>query len=150
MDLDNFSLLWLELHLSPLAGFLVEVTLYFDGLCTLHYTRHFPPIPLLHQFHAVSFQILILDSLSSGLLFLFIQVGFSLEYSPSVFLVLDKFLLLYLPILLFLRFRIYACRAIIFYSLWEGAFHSPYNFKILNLLSTESMRDVGFRSGQSS
>ena len=93
MALNIFSLLWLELSLSPLAGFLMEVSLHSDGLCTLQFPRHFLPVSLLQQFHVVSFQVLILSSLSSGLMFFFIQVGFDLEYLPCVFLVLDSFTL---------------------------------------------------------
>ena len=91
--LTNFSLFYLELMLPPLEGSLVEVPLDSDGLCTLHFFRHFPPVSFLHQCHAVSFQVLILGSLFLGLMLFFIQVGFALEYSPCVFLVLDSFIL---------------------------------------------------------
>ena len=78
MVLDNIGLLCMYLLLSPLTGFLVEVPLHSDSFYTLNFLRHFSPISLLRQFHAVSFQVLILHSLSSGLLFFFIQVLFSL------------------------------------------------------------------------
>ena len=78
MDLANFSLLWLELILSPLSGFLMEVHLNSDGLCTIQFSRDFTPVSLLHEFHAVSFQVLIFASLYSGLMFFFGQVGFYL------------------------------------------------------------------------
>ena len=129
MTLANFSLLWLELPLSPMAGFLVEVPLHSDGLCNLQFPMHFPPVSLLHQFQAVSLQVLILYSLYSGLMFFFRKVGFSLEYLPCVFLVLDSFTLWSLLIVLFLGFWISACRARIFSSLWEGELHSPFNNK---------------------
>ena len=89
--LESFSLLWMEVPLSRLAGFLVEVPLYSDGLCPLKFPRHFTPLSMLHQFNAVSFQVLILDSLYSGLVFFFIQVGFYLKSLLCVLLVLDSF-----------------------------------------------------------
>ena len=89
MDLASFSLLWLEINLSPLSAFLMKVPLYYDGLCTLQFTRHFPTVSLLHQYHAVSFQVLILGLLSSGLMSFFSQVGFYLESLSFVFLGLD-------------------------------------------------------------
>ena len=89
MALENFSLLWMELTLSTLVGFLAEVPLHYDGLCTLQFPRHFSPVSLLHQYHAVSFQVLILGLLSSGLMSFFSQVGFYLESLSFVFLGLD-------------------------------------------------------------
>ena len=93
MNLDHFILLWLELPLSPMAGLLVEILLHSNGLCTLQFPRNFPPVSLLHQYHTVSFQVLILDSLSLVLMFSLIRVGFYLESSPYVLLVLDSFML---------------------------------------------------------
>ena len=93
MALANFSLFCIELCLSPLAGFLVESPLHSDGLCTLQFLRYFLLVSLLHLFHAVSCQVLILGSLSLGFMFLFSQIGFSLEYLPCVILRLDSFTL---------------------------------------------------------
>ena len=89
MALNSFSLLWLEITLSHLARFLAKVPLQYDGLCILQFPRHFTPVSLLHKLHAVSSQVLILGSLSSVLMLLFSQVGFSLESLPCVFLGLD-------------------------------------------------------------
>ena len=150
MALANLSLLCLELPLSPLSGFLMEVPLHFGGFCTLKFPRNFPPISLMHQFHAVSFQVLILDSLSSSFMFFFRQVGFYLESSPCVFLVLYSFLLWYILLVLFLSLWIFTCKASIFSSLWNFAFHYPLNFKILNFFSAKTMRSVGVRSWPSS
>ena len=150
MALDDLSFLWLALPLSPLAGLLVERPLHSDGLCTLNFPRHFPLISLPHPFHAVSFHVLILGSLSSDLMFLFSHIGFSLKSLPFFFLVLDRFLLWYPLIVLILRFWISTCRARIFCSFWEGAFHYPFNYKNLNLLSAKIMKAVGFRSYPSS
>ena len=116
-SLGNFIILWMELTLSPLEGFLVEVPLHSDGLCTLQFPRYFPPVSLLRKFHVVSFQFLILDSMSPGLVFFFVHVRFSLEYSPCVFLVLESIELWSLLLVLFLRFWISACRFRIFSSL---------------------------------
>ena len=41
MALDNLSLLWMELPLSPLSGLLLEVPLHSHGLCTLHFPKAF-------------------------------------------------------------------------------------------------------------
>ena len=89
MTLANFSLLWMELSLSPLAGFLMEITLHYDGLCNLQFSVYFPTVSLLHQFHEVSLQVLVLGLLFSGLMLFFSQVGLSLEYLTCVFLGLD-------------------------------------------------------------
>ena len=78
MALANVSILWMDLPLSPLVGLLVEVPIHYDVLCALQFPRHFTPVSLIHQFHAVSFQVLILDSLSSGLMLFSNQVGLSL------------------------------------------------------------------------
>ena len=82
MALANFMLLWMDLPLYPLSGFLMGVPLHSDGFCTLQFPRHFPLVSLLHQFHAVSFQVLILGSLSSGLIFLLVHVGFYWNLYP--------------------------------------------------------------------
>ena len=89
--LENYSLLWMDLFLSPMVGFFVEVSLHSDGLCTVQFPRNFTPVSLLHQFHAVSFQVLLLDSLSSVLMFFFSQVALYLESLTCVFLFLDSF-----------------------------------------------------------
>ena len=93
MALENFSLLWMELTLSTLVGFLAEVPLHYDGLCTIQFPRNFPSVYFLHKFHAVSFQVLILDSLYSSLMYFFSKFGFYLNSSPCIFLVLDSFML---------------------------------------------------------
>ena len=104
MALANFSLLWMEIPLSPQSRFLMEAPLHSDGLCTLQFPRSFPSVSLLQQLHAVPFQVLILGSLSSGLMFFFIQVRLSLESLTSVFLGLDSFLVWSILLVLFLRF----------------------------------------------
>ena len=142
----KFSLFYMDIPLSPKEWFLMEVTLHSDGLCILKFHRNFPPVSLLHQYHAVSFQVLILDSLPLDLMFFLIQIGFSLKSSPRVFLVLDLFMLWYLLLVLFLMFFISTCRASIFPSIWEGAFHPPFYLKFLNLLPSKSTRSVGIRS----
>ena len=58
-DLANFSRLWLDPSLYFLSGSLMEVPPHSHGLCTLQFPWYFPPISLLHQFHSVSFQVLI-------------------------------------------------------------------------------------------
>ena len=55
MDLANFSLFCMDIPLSPLAGFLAEITLNYDGLCDLYFVgeklagykrgRHIPVLP---------------------------------------------------------------------------------------------------------
>ena len=77
MTLDNFSIFWIDPPLSTLEGLLAKVTLHYDGFCTLQFHRYFTLVSLLHQYHAMSLQDLILDSLPLGLMLFFSQVGFS-------------------------------------------------------------------------
>ena len=44
MVLANFNLSYIEVPFSPLAGFLMELPLHSDGLCTLHFPSNFPPV----------------------------------------------------------------------------------------------------------